>query len=122
MISQVDLEDFPEQLDLLAEDITTFSDCLNEFPEFNDNAINVCINSFAGDLKVCMTFDLRSSCNIFEQYWSSCLAEYDGRFCRSIPEDDSQDPQVNSGIRRYNVIFKTLHMRWANILILLREH
>jgi len=52
MVSQIDLEDFPKQFDMLADDITTFLDCLNEFPEFNDEAVNSSINSFASDLKV----------------------------------------------------------------------
>jgi WD repeat-containing protein 26 len=91
MVSQVDLEDFPQQLDLLAEDITTFLDCLNEFPEFNDEAVNVCINSFASDLKVrSMSCGRWMSCNIFEQYWSSCLAEYHGAWCESIVDIDLQ--------------------------------
>lgn len=35
-----------------AEDITTFLECLNEFPEFTDEAVNASILAFQGDLKV----------------------------------------------------------------------
>ena len=52
VLSRVDLEDFPEQFAMFAEDIMNFLDCLNEFPEFIDEAMNSSINSFAHDLKV----------------------------------------------------------------------
>jgi hypothetical protein len=48
----LDPESFPEQLEQLAIDVTTFLNCLNEFPEFTDEAVNVSILSFEGDLKV----------------------------------------------------------------------
>jgi hypothetical protein len=48
----LDLEDFPEQIEQLAIDVTTFLTCLNEFPEFTDEAVNASIRSFEGDLKV----------------------------------------------------------------------
>ncbi|KAJ7576057.1 hypothetical protein C8J56DRAFT_900238 [Mycena floridula] len=57
----VDLEHIPEQLDALAEDVANCARCLNEFPEFMDNA---CLVSFEGDLK----------------YWASCLQEYQSQF------------------------------------------
>ncbi|KAF5311124.1 hypothetical protein D9619_008077 [Psilocybe cf. subviscida] len=60
----VDPESFPEQLEFLAKEVTTFLRCLNEFPEFTDEAVNASILSFEGDLK----------------YWSSCLKEYSGQF------------------------------------------
>jgi hypothetical protein len=43
---------FPEQLESLAADVTTFLNCLNEFPEFTDEAVNSSISSFQDDLKV----------------------------------------------------------------------
>ena len=49
----LDLEFFPQQLEALAADVTTFLKCLNEFPEFTDEAVNASIMSFEGDLKVC---------------------------------------------------------------------
>jgi WD repeat-containing protein 26 len=49
----LDPESFPEQLECLATDVTTFLRCLNEFPEFTDEAVNASISSFEGDLKVC---------------------------------------------------------------------
>jgi len=48
----LDPEDFPEQIEQLAIDVTTFLNCLNEFPEFTDEAVNTSIRSFEGDLKV----------------------------------------------------------------------
>ncbi|KDQ32012.1 hypothetical protein PLEOSDRAFT_1035373 [Pleurotus ostreatus PC15] len=58
----LDVEDFPHQLESLGVDVTTFLDCLNEFPEFTDEAVNASILSFEADLK----------------YWASCLREYQG--------------------------------------------
>ncbi|KAF5368997.1 hypothetical protein D9758_002841 [Tetrapyrgos nigripes] len=60
----LDLEDFPEQFEKLAVEVTTFVNRLNEFPEFTDEAVNASISSFEGDLK----------------YWASCLKEYEGQF------------------------------------------
>lgn len=48
----VDPESFPDQLEFLAKEVTTFLRCLNEFPEFTDEAVNASILSFEGDLKV----------------------------------------------------------------------
>jgi hypothetical protein len=48
----VDPESYPEQLEYLAKEVTTFLRCLNEFPEFTDEAVNASILSFEGDLKV----------------------------------------------------------------------
>ncbi|KAF9457745.1 hypothetical protein BDZ94DRAFT_1326045 [Collybia nuda] len=58
----LDPEFFPDQLNALATDVTTFLNCLNEFPEFTDEAVNASILSFEGDLR----------------YWASCLKEYAG--------------------------------------------
>ncbi|KAJ7742718.1 WD40 repeat-like protein [Mycena maculata] len=60
----LDLEKFPEQFEALADNIVTFGRCLNEFPEFTDEAINASISSFEGDLR----------------YWASCLHVYHGQF------------------------------------------
>ncbi|KAJ7754565.1 hypothetical protein B0H16DRAFT_1542795 [Mycena metata] len=60
----LDLEKFPEQFEALAKTITTFGNCLNEFPEFTDETINASISSFEGDLL----------------YWASCLKVYHGQF------------------------------------------
>lgn len=50
--ADLDPEDFPEQMSLFVEDITTFLTCLNEFPEFADEVVNASILIFQGDLKV----------------------------------------------------------------------
>ncbi|KAI0346641.1 WD40 repeat-like protein [Trametopsis cervina] len=60
----LDAEDFPDQLDKLSHDIVAFLDCLNEFPEFTDEAVNAAIISLEGDLR----------------YWASCLKAYEGQF------------------------------------------
>lgn len=52
MSEHVDPETFPEQLEFLANEVTTFVRCLNEFPEFTDEAVNASILSFEGDLQV----------------------------------------------------------------------
>jgi hypothetical protein len=48
----LNLEDFPIQLRELARDVVALLDCLNEFPEFTDEAVNASIASFETDLKV----------------------------------------------------------------------
>ncbi|EGO03920.1 hypothetical protein SERLA73DRAFT_102269 [Serpula lacrymans var. lacrymans S7.3] len=60
----LDSELFPEQLQSFATDVMTFLNCLNEFPEFTDEAVNASIRSFEGDL----------------MYWASCLQAYKGQF------------------------------------------
>ncbi|KAF8155867.1 hypothetical protein B0H34DRAFT_512681 [Crassisporium funariophilum] len=60
----LDPETFPDQFESLGKEVTTFLKCLNEFPEFTDEAVNASILSFEADLK----------------YWSSCLKEYSGQF------------------------------------------
>lgn len=46
-------EGFPEQMFQFARDITTFLECVNEFPEFTDETVNACILVLQGDLGVC---------------------------------------------------------------------
>src|ERR1700749_2832688 len=36
----LDPENFPDQIEQFAVDVTTFLNCLNEFPEFTDEAVN----------------------------------------------------------------------------------
>ncbi|KAG1834776.1 WD40-repeat-containing domain protein [Suillus variegatus] len=60
----LDLESLPEQFENFAAALMTFLKCLNEFPEFTDEAVNTSIKSFEGDLK----------------YWACCLQEYRGQF------------------------------------------
>ncbi|KAI0763501.1 WD40 repeat-like protein [Trametes elegans] len=64
VMEKLDPEDFPEQLQMFAQDVTTFLDCLNEFPEFTDEAVNSAVLALEGDLK----------------YWASCLKAYEGQF------------------------------------------
>ncbi|PCH35089.1 WD40 repeat-like protein [Wolfiporia cocos MD-104 SS10] len=64
VLQDLDVESFPDQLQSFAQDVTTFLDCLNEFPEFNDEAVNASIMALEGDLK----------------YWASCLRAYEGQF------------------------------------------
>ncbi|TBU39880.1 WD40 repeat-like protein [Dichomitus squalens] len=64
VMEKLDPEDFPEQLQMFAQDVTTFLDCLNEFPEFTDEAVNAAVLSLEGDLK----------------YWASSLKQYEKEF------------------------------------------
>lgn len=52
VLEKLDPENFPSQLELFARDVMTFLHCLNEFPEFTDEALNASIVAFEGDLKV----------------------------------------------------------------------
>ena len=52
VLEDLDPEEFPEQLEHFAHDVIMFLDCLNEFPEFTDEAVNAAIISLEGDLKV----------------------------------------------------------------------
>lgn len=52
ILEDLDAEDFPDQLQGFADDVITFLDCLNEFPEFTDEGVNTSIVSLEGDLKV----------------------------------------------------------------------
>ena len=83
MSENVDPETFPEQLELLATEVTTFLRCLNEFPEFTDEAVNASILSFEGDLKV---------------------TDSDVRRC-SFTYCDSVLVLLFKGLRRYAVVF-----------------
>lgn len=62
---QSDPESMPDELELLAEDLNTFLECLNQIPEFSDEAVNTSVTSFQNDLK----------------YWSSCLRDFRGMHC-----------------------------------------
>ena len=62
-MEKLDPEDFPEQLQMFAQDVTTFLDCLNEFPEFTDEAVNAAVLSLEGDLKVRILLFVQSICN-----------------------------------------------------------
>lgn len=80
ILEHVDPESTPHQLEMLARDVMTFLNSLNEFPEFRDEAVNNSIESFEADLKVrnvglaaaqfCADDDF--------QYWASCLKDYKG--------------------------------------------
>ena len=48
----LDLESLPEHFENFAAALMSFLKCLNEFPEFTDEAVNTSIKSFEGDLKV----------------------------------------------------------------------
>lgn len=47
-----DREQLPEQLEMLAKNITSFLASLNEFPEVNDEVINESMHAFGEDLNV----------------------------------------------------------------------
>ncbi|KIJ61612.1 hypothetical protein HYDPIDRAFT_31215 [Hydnomerulius pinastri MD-312] len=62
--SDLEAERFPEHFEAFAADVVAFLNCLNEFPEFTDEAVNASIRAFEGDLK----------------YWACCLNTYKGQF------------------------------------------
>ncbi|KDQ58352.1 hypothetical protein JAAARDRAFT_34151 [Jaapia argillacea MUCL 33604] len=64
VFEDLDPEHFPLQIENLAKDVMSFLRSLNEFPEFQDEAVNVSIIAFEGDLK----------------YRASCLKAYEGQF------------------------------------------
>jgi chemotaxis methyl-accepting protein methylase len=74
----VDPETFPEQLELLATEVTIFLRCLNEFPEFTDEAVNASILSFEGDLKV--TDSYIHGCSIYSQCYSVLVFLFKGLY------------------------------------------
>ncbi|KAI9441246.1 WD40 repeat-like protein [Lactarius indigo] len=59
---KLDIEDFPEQLDLFSRALSKFLYNLDEFPEFTDKSVDAPLMAFEGDLK----------------YWASCLLTYGG--------------------------------------------
>ncbi|THV01875.1 WD40 repeat-like protein [Dendrothele bispora CBS 962.96] len=89
----LDLEDFPVQFEMLAEEVTTFVNCLNEFPEFTDEAVNASISSFQADLR----------------YWGNCLREYEGQFRYPAVQRYIQDLTVEMG-EHIDSITNTLSM------------
>ncbi|KAF9450606.1 WD40 repeat-like protein [Macrolepiota fuliginosa MF-IS2] len=77
----IDVEEFPDQMEYFAKDIGTFLHCLNEFPEFTDEAVNASILSFERDL----------------QYWASCLREYTGQFRNPAVQRYLHDLSIEMG-------------------------
>ncbi|KAJ3781345.1 hypothetical protein GGU10DRAFT_367113 [Lentinula aff. detonsa] len=91
--SNMDLEEFPNQFEALAKEVTTFVNCLNEFPEFTDEAVNASISSFEGDLK----------------YWANCLNNYRGQLRYPAVQRYVQDLALEMG-EHIDSITSTLSM------------
>ncbi|KAJ4467107.1 hypothetical protein C8R41DRAFT_64960 [Lentinula lateritia] len=91
--ANIDLEEFPNQFEALATEVTTFVNCLNEFPEFTDEAVNASISSFEGDLK----------------YWANCLHNYRGQFRYPAVQRYIQDLALEMG-EHIDSITSTLSM------------
>ena len=68
------------QMSHFAEDIIAFIECLNEFPEFTDEVLNVSMLAFQGDLKVGLNLPPGQVLLMLvaPQYWASCLGQYTG--------------------------------------------
>ena len=49
----LDPDTLPSQFESFSEDVATFLNRLNEFPEFTDEAVNQSMRDFEADLKVC---------------------------------------------------------------------
>jgi WD repeat-containing protein 26 len=104
----IDAEDFPVQLQKLADDLVAFLDCLNEFPEFTDEALNAAIIALEGDLKVSATFTRTVFDTQSLQYWASCLKAYEGTIVSAKLRRFYADIiQVNSSILLYNATCMT---------------
>ncbi|KAG2064611.1 hypothetical protein BDR04DRAFT_1162387 [Suillus decipiens] len=86
-----DPKSFPGQFASFAEDIVTFLNCLNEFPEFTDEAVNTSTRAFEVDLK----------------YWASCLQEYKGSV--STWACIGHSSQLVSGQFRYPAVQRYIH-------------
>ena len=54
MTVHLEAEELPKQLKDFADDVTTFLDCLNKFPELSDDGLNSSIIFLKGDLQVCL--------------------------------------------------------------------
>ena len=82
----------PNELESFAGDVGTFISCLNEFEEFNDEAISQSMRAFEGDLRVRHIFYSfpvwrRISPPSFVvrlQYFSACLFEYKRAYLISL--------------------------------------
>lgn len=83
----LDPETFPQQFEFLGKEVTTFLKCLNEFPEFTDEAVNSSILSFESDLKVILSRFIRwkfvnlPSCSIGPPVWKSMRVITDPKQC-----------------------------------------
>ncbi|CAE6415966.1 unnamed protein product [Rhizoctonia solani] len=94
-----EIEDLPDEMEKLAEDLDAFLKRLNDVPEFTDEAVNLSIMAFEGDLR----------------YRASCLREFDGQlkyvavahYINDLTEDlgvhmesmmDSLDTFINVGV------------------------
>ncbi|KAI0701046.1 WD40-repeat-containing domain protein [Cytidiella melzeri] len=63
-ITDIDAEDFPDQLESLSHELANFLECLHELPEVTTETVNRAIVALKGDSK----------------YWASCLKAYEGQF------------------------------------------
>ncbi|KAG8757024.1 hypothetical protein FRC11_004834 [Ceratobasidium sp. 423] len=59
----IEIEGLPDEMEQLAEDLDAFLKRLNDVPEFTDEAVNLSIMAFEGDLR----------------YRASCLREFEGQ-------------------------------------------
>lgn len=64
-------ETLPSQFQSFARDVVTFLNCLNEFPEFTDEAVDQSMKAFEGDLKVSDTNYCLHSDNLGHTFPSS---------------------------------------------------
>lgn len=75
----LELHMLPDQLGGLAGDVGAFINCLNEFEEFNDEAISQSMRAFEGDLRVGHIF---SCLGVVSRLSHSCLTSV--LFCLSL--------------------------------------
>ncbi|KAF9244203.1 WD40-repeat-containing domain protein [Melanogaster broomeanus] len=84
---RLDLEMLPTQLEGLSKDVGAFSNCLNEFQEFTDEAINQSMRAFESDL----------------MYWASCLYGYKNQFRSPAVQRYAHDLTSEIGAHMDNV-------------------
>ncbi|KAF8433293.1 WD40-repeat-containing domain protein [Boletus edulis BED1] len=77
----LELDMLPDQLKSLAGDVGAFIGCLNEFDEFNDEAISQSMRSFEDDLR----------------YFSTCLCQYKNQFRSSAVQRYVHDLTLEIG-------------------------
>lgn len=130
VFDKLDPEEFPTQIGKLAHDVITFLHCLNEFPEFTDEAVNASIVAFEGDLKVCrfqgvyLTFSKKT--DVVWKYWASCLKAYEGllirKGCFCAKRYSRRALQDNFGILQFNDIFTIYLQRLGTTSIPSQHH
>ncbi|KAJ3886681.1 hypothetical protein GG344DRAFT_57010, partial [Lentinula edodes] len=87
--TSIGLEEFPNHFKALAEEIRTFINCLNEFPEFADETVNTSLWDFENDLN----------------YWASTLKTYEGQFRSTNIQNYMEELELEMGYHVDSIAF-----------------